>query len=256
MKKTKVIIPALGMLLLSTAASVTGTVAWFAASSSVTATGMAITATTDSEFLVINKTSDLSDNLQTVSLAAPSGSVLPTNWVDNSGFKWVSGAGAATDDATLTGGYTSLDPIVESGNFGSFSSKKYYVFDTVYVGIAVGSATPASKKLVCSASFSIAGAAYASNLNKCLTVAVDSTPTAAAAEFEQRLVMGATGTAGTPTVVAGSNQLIAGSSLTTTGLPLKIYAFYNGDDENCTTANAIALGAVTINLTFSLVDAA
>ena len=40
MKKTKIIIPALGLLLLSTAASVTGTVAWFSANTSVYANNM------------------------------------------------------------------------------------------------------------------------------------------------------------------------------------------------------------------------
>ena len=46
MKKTKIIIPSLGLLLLSTAASITGTVAWFAANASVTATGMQVKAKT------------------------------------------------------------------------------------------------------------------------------------------------------------------------------------------------------------------
>ena len=55
MKKTKIIIPALGMLLLSTAASVTGTVAWFSANASVKATGMSVQAKA-SESLVISKT--------------------------------------------------------------------------------------------------------------------------------------------------------------------------------------------------------
>ena len=53
MKKTKIIIPALGLLLLSTAASVTGTVAWFSSNSTVSATGMTISAKTDSNFLII-----------------------------------------------------------------------------------------------------------------------------------------------------------------------------------------------------------
>lgn len=43
MKKTKIIIPALGMLLLSTAASVSGTVAWFSMNNSVNVTGMTVT---------------------------------------------------------------------------------------------------------------------------------------------------------------------------------------------------------------------
>ena len=58
MKKTKVIIPALGLLLLSTAASVTGTVAWFAANATVTATGMTVTAVSDSVFLEIKGSQD------------------------------------------------------------------------------------------------------------------------------------------------------------------------------------------------------
>lgn len=53
MKKTKVIIPALGILLLSTAASVTGTVAWFSMNDTVTASGMSITSKSDAAFLLI-----------------------------------------------------------------------------------------------------------------------------------------------------------------------------------------------------------
>ena len=55
MKKTKIIIPALGVLLLSTAASVTGTVAWFSANSTVKANGMRVKAKAESA-LVISET--------------------------------------------------------------------------------------------------------------------------------------------------------------------------------------------------------
>ena len=53
MKKTKVIIPALGILLLSTAASVTGTVAWFSTNQNVTADKMSISVQSGSSFLII-----------------------------------------------------------------------------------------------------------------------------------------------------------------------------------------------------------
>ena len=43
MKKSKIIIPALGILVLSTAASITGTVAWFSANTNVTVSGMSVT---------------------------------------------------------------------------------------------------------------------------------------------------------------------------------------------------------------------
>ena len=43
MKKSKIIVPALGILVLSTAASITGTVAWFSVNNSVSVDGMAVT---------------------------------------------------------------------------------------------------------------------------------------------------------------------------------------------------------------------
>ena len=43
MKKSKIIVPALGILVLSTAASITGTVAWFSVNNSVTVDGMEVT---------------------------------------------------------------------------------------------------------------------------------------------------------------------------------------------------------------------
>lgn len=55
MKKTKVIIPALGILLLSTAASVTGTVAWFTAANDVDVSGLNFTAQSEQAIVVSNE---------------------------------------------------------------------------------------------------------------------------------------------------------------------------------------------------------
>ena len=57
MKKTKIIVPALGMLLLSTAASVTGTVAWFSMNNFVTATGMEVKARAENGIVISNAAS-------------------------------------------------------------------------------------------------------------------------------------------------------------------------------------------------------
>lgn len=54
MKKTKVLVPALGILCLSMAASVTGTVAWFSTNATVNASGMAIKAVTASNLFIHN----------------------------------------------------------------------------------------------------------------------------------------------------------------------------------------------------------
>ena len=54
MKKTKILAPALGILALSMAASVTGTVAWFSSNATVTAEGMTIKATTATNLYIRN----------------------------------------------------------------------------------------------------------------------------------------------------------------------------------------------------------
>ena len=58
MKKTKIIIPALGMLLLSTAASISGTVAWFSMNNKVTVTGMSVTTKVSSSILISETNAD------------------------------------------------------------------------------------------------------------------------------------------------------------------------------------------------------
>ena len=59
MKKTKIIIPALGVMLLSTAASVTGTVAWFSMNSFVNATNMNILAKAEEGIVISNEAKTL-----------------------------------------------------------------------------------------------------------------------------------------------------------------------------------------------------
>ncbi len=250
MKKTKVIIPALGMLLLSTAASVTGTVAWFAANASVTATGMNITASTDSEFLVISRTSTLG-TLETVAIENPaSGAVLPTAWVNNTGWNWVTATGTSTSNGAKTGDFTNLT-ISESGHFGSASGKHYYVYDSVFVGLAAGSSIPTGKKLVCDATFD---AVKSSALNACLTVglSVGGAPTA---DFNKKFVMGSDSADPVAIPHLDTDSLIPGASLGTTGTEIKIFAYYDGENPACKTENAINLDAITISFTFRLVDA-
>lgn len=56
MKKSKIIVPALGLIALSTAASITGTVAWFTANNSVTITGMSVKTNVASNLFIAGDT--------------------------------------------------------------------------------------------------------------------------------------------------------------------------------------------------------
>lgn len=64
MKKSKILAPALGVLVLSTAASISGTVAWFTANNSVAVTGMSVKTRVGSNLLIADiSTANASDDL-------------------------------------------------------------------------------------------------------------------------------------------------------------------------------------------------
>ncbi len=58
MKKTKIVVPALAVLLLSTAASVSGTVAWFSMNTSINVTGMTVTTKVSSSLQIATSNDD------------------------------------------------------------------------------------------------------------------------------------------------------------------------------------------------------
>jgi len=58
MKKSKVIIPALGMIAFATAASITGTVAWFSANNQVSVSGMSFTTKVSNSILIAGDTTE------------------------------------------------------------------------------------------------------------------------------------------------------------------------------------------------------
>ena len=254
MKKTKIIIPALGMLLLSTAASVTGTVAWFAANSSVTATGMTLKAKTDSEYLVISRDSatatwEAGIITKTVALTFPTDAeVLPTS---RSGSNWITATGTSTTDGTAAANSTQNLTITEANNYGSADQKNYYIYDVVYVGLAKGSSSTSSKILKCNVTFT---ATQSSELNKCLTVGIYAGSSLGSNSFTESYVLASSAT--TATVKNGSNTIYSGANLSaTSGQPISVYAYFDGADAACTTANAINLSNIQIDLEFSLVDA-
>ena len=103
MKKTKIIIPALAMLLLSTAASVSGTVAWFSMNNSVTVTGMTVTTKVSSNLQIAetNLEANYGDSLE----QARTGILEPASSVDGAAFFYTtsaSGNGVAKPNAANT----------------------------------------------------------------------------------------------------------------------------------------------------------
>lgn len=101
MKKTKIIVPALGMLLLSTAASVTGTVAWFSANNKVNVTGMSVSTQVKGNLLIAtSNSSDANYDAANLDATIPASLLEPVSTVNGSTFFYttqkVKGDGSTT----------------------------------------------------------------------------------------------------------------------------------------------------------------
>ena len=229
MKKTKLIIPALGLLLLSTAASVSSTVAWFAVNGTVQANGMAVTAKTDNAYLIISAGTTLSGNATTATASLnaqlkpvkPMGSLTSTNieTITSWGTASSTDPADANSDATLTA--LSSGDLLGTGN--------YVAKQSFMVGLLANSA-PAANPLRLSA-------VTLSNANAGITVVV---------------VCGTNVYSHNATAasIAGEN-LAAANLVTTDGVQVDAYIYIDGSSEYVYTNNAAELNG-NVSLSFSI----
>lgn len=150
MKKTKIIIPALGMLLLSTAASVTGTVAWFSMNNFVTATGMQVKARAENGIVISNQSAATGTGVTWKETAAsarasyslalkPTSTATAATWVHStSNDSADNNTGNAYNKLTLTLDTTTGAGYVDDNDHAGFdylddtANPKTYVADSMY----------------------------------------------------------------------------------------------------------------------------
>lgn len=308
MKKTKVIIPALGMLLLSTAASVTGTVAWFSMNNNVTAKGMNIKAKAENG-IVIAATADSatwSDDATATHNAAIN--VYPTSTIDAT--TWCHSNSNSATVATSSGGYSMLTisndsengaGYVDSNGDGHYSDAAqagtkytseeitaaqegdpaygkttddwkikptteaeaaYYLKNSFFVK----SSADAMTKAFYVNSISVTGNTGAANFDKCLRVLIKQGSTAkifapltgadttynvctAFTDVDHKTMEAATVVApGTKNTEMFSSLAIPAYS--GNALEFEVYLYFEGEDENCTSANLIALDTLAVTIVF------
>lgn len=112
MKKTKIIVPALGVLLLSTAASVTGTVAWFSMNNFVTATGMEVKAKAENGIVISNAASGSTWKETAASAHSDTLALKPTSTA--TGATWVHSTSNDAADENTENDYELLNIAVDS----------------------------------------------------------------------------------------------------------------------------------------------
>lgn len=120
MKKTKIVIPALGIIAFATAASITGTVAWFTANSRVTIEGMTFKTTVSNNLFVSADTTEA--NFGESLTQAKKGILLPTSTVDGISYYYTVSAKA---DGSAVAGFTAYSNAAATGDDAASYADKF-----------------------------------------------------------------------------------------------------------------------------------
>lgn len=111
-KKSKIIVPALGLILLSTAASISGSVAWFSMNRTVSAEGMKVTAETAGSLVISDAMPTNATGTTSVNFADASATILRATTHDSTwatyanGLKYNTNPTAVAADTGLGNGLT------------------------------------------------------------------------------------------------------------------------------------------------------
>ena len=255
--KSKVIIPALAMIALSTAASATGTVAWFAANNSVTATGMSFTASASANLFIGASTITDINNLTTatINLNTNFPAIKPCTLTNSSGTVTVKNATSYQDNDK---------PSYDNAG----TAKDYEVIGTITADKSTDNVDPAkdlddhiahahvriARKQNPKAYFALTPKVTLkfetnSPLNKALRAAwiIGSTYENLVGDngmTDQEFGTGEVEFTGTPVEHLADNELI----------DVALMVWYEGSDEDCKTASAINIKSCSAEWTFTSTD--
>ena len=120
MKKTKIVVPALAVLLLSTAASITGTVAWFSMNNEVKVDGMTVTTKVSSNLLIAETNQEA--NYDASLTQSRQGVLEPASTINGKDFYYTTNAKG--DGDAKTDAYTEYDEDTALAN--AYAAKDNY----------------------------------------------------------------------------------------------------------------------------------
>lgn len=222
----KKLIPAICMTLIAAVMLASSTFAWFSMNTSVTATGMQVTAKTNNAYLIISKGPTLTGKENSAN-AGVNTSLYPVKPVvtltsDNIGTVTSWGTATSTDPDNANTGAV-VEHLTEGANLDNYVVKVSFM-----VGIVENSGAVANDLKLKSLTIS--------DLNEGITVVV---------------VCGTNLYSHSENVPSGSEKLADAASVTKTGVQVDVYIYIDGSNENVKTTNAANLGG-SVELTFSI----
>lgn len=222
----KKLIPAICMTLIAAVMLASSTFAWFSMNTTVTATGMQVTAKTDNAFLIISKGTTLNGKATSVDAIVNESlyPVKPAVTLTSENIGTVTSWGTATstnpDDANTEAHVTALGAGANLDN--------YVVKVSFMVGIVENSGAVANDLKLESLTIS--------DVNDGITVVV---------------VCGANLYSHNANVDSGIEKLADAASVTKDGVRVDVYIYIDGSNANVKTTNAANLGG-SVELTFSI----
>lgn len=235
MKKFSKLIPAFCMLLISAMLMGTSTFAWFSMNTTVTATGMNVKAVVNDTFLQISTSSDGTysttvsgafDSTKELKPVAPMETLTAANVETKT--NWGTAVSNDFDDANVNANKTALDA--------DATLSDYVISKSFYIKTASGTTDATNLRLV---GMKVANS-NANDTLKCLRVVL------VCGDKIQVIEADATTLDGT----------ILSDLVTSTATEVKVYFYYAGNDEDCKSSNAANIGTITVDLEFSVNNAA
>ena len=249
MKKFKKVVPALCALLVSAVMLGSSTYAWFSMNTKVTATGMSVTAQSNSTYLVISKTNTLGTDISAAltvdnavgGIGGTKTSVYPSAKAekDITGTEikagdWYYAASKDRNDAGAIGDGALGTNTLTATKIGTTLTTDYQVTYTFYIGLSGESKAMDNATIKVDAADATAGNSSAA-LSKGLSAEVKI--------GEKNAVTLKDGT---------TNANVTGVNLSTTAITVTVMVYIDGNNANVTSA-ATNLSNLALNLAFSIV---
>ena len=281
MKKTKIIIPALGLLVLSTAASVSGTVAWFSMNNSVSATAMQLKVKADDGILISN--SAKSTWADSANATVASATLLPTSAAAVASPAFVSANSTNADEAQAGQAVANYSALTLAWSVSSTSEGVGYVEASSPANTTYDAAADKAYVLLNKFYIKSSGATITAANNETLLYINDVTVTGATNKVDNALrVLVVVNTnafvyapvinvdSGTTTLsyswknttaVSALNATVAAgfdkacdsvtsiSNLDESATPISIYCYFEGEDANCKSTNISGITMNDLNVT-------
>ena len=240
MKSIRKLIPAIVMLLVSLTLATSSTYAWFSMNKQVSATGMEITAKSESVFLLISETHTTADDIQEEKATLIEHTVNPS---DALVFPSAHEATTGTEFATVGKWYTAnsddpaLSTIDSTTKTALTSFTDYVIHYTYYFTVADGSKTATNLRV---SSYTITANNTATGDNTTITPV--KTVVTCGANYEEF----------SSTMTAGSVMLYTSEITNETVVTIDVYIYYDGNNTNVFTNNIDNLDGATIAIEFSV----